>query len=174
MCGPHIEVEIEVKHRAKREWPRRDLVGEWQAKEREDLLAVEDAVTAQDLAELRPAARGARRAVEAKARVKRVLTFAQQAEVHALLVPLGPKGKVRRAEWESEVWLELLNPTITVQKTETGRGRPLGLARRVAKAVERAHKNTRTYHKETVRMVSLPSEDVESEAAGNMRARYDE
>lgn len=160
ICGPLIELEIERVHRDAREWPKRDIVSEWQAAEREAVNTADDAVTLAELKELRPAAKGARREVEAKARVKRTLTHAQIIEVQGMLAkwPLRALYRRQRGDWESEVWLELLNPTILVARKEGGkggrRGNPLGLEKRVKAAINRAQAAMVLERKKSNRLVS--------------------
>lgn len=149
-CGPLVAAEKQVAHRRAIRWPSRDAVVDWQA-----LQAAEETERKGD-AETMKKARWAKRQAEAKARVKRVFTAPQQASVHALLAerPVRRALRATREEWLSEVWLELLNPTITVAKREA-KGAALPLASRVETAVKRAEYTLHARAKDNALLATL-------------------
>lgn len=154
-CGPLIEAEKQVAHRRAIRWPSRDAVVDWQA-----LEAAEETERKGDAETMRKA-RWAKKQAEAKARVRRVLTPVQTAKVHELLEarPIHRALRATREEWLSEVWLELLNPTITVAKREA-KGAALPLGRRVDSAVMRAEKILRTRAKDNALLATMRNRKI--------------
>lgn len=160
-CAPGIEAEIEAAHQKARQWPKRNLVSEWQAAERAELDDRDD--TAKAINEIRKAARGARRTFEKENRVKRPLTVSQEVEALAILSEREERilKQYSKEEWLSEVWIELVYPTMRVLRTEGGasksykQGRPIGIKERVRKAIARAERRLQLRNRKEARLVSI-------------------
>lgn len=149
-CAPLIAAEKQITHRRAIRWPKPNELADWQALEAAEVKAKRED------ASVKRHARRYKRQAEAKARVKRVFTHEQQAKVHAMLAerPIRKALRVSREEWLAEVWLELLNPTITVAKREA-KGAAMPLARRVETAVQRARAALERRAKENALLVSI-------------------
>ena len=143
LCGPAIEAEIEAKHRRKvaSSWPSAtdamrasEFIGEAYgtgAPRGPHIFTKEE----------RRAQRGDQNRRKGIVRIERTLTIEDRAKAIELITarPIrrnllidGPRAG--RAAWASEVWLELLNPSLMVAARE----RKLSIEDRVRKAVQRA------------------------------------
>jgi hypothetical protein len=156
-CGPMIELEIEAKHRKKVAntfAEEASAVDTWQASERAALRPETQVIS---LAERREA-RGTQAKYRAVSRSRRSLSTAWRREAQSLLDEISPRRaylKEGRATWESEVWLELLNPTKLIGKRE----QQMGLERRLSRAISRAQRTLQRRYVENKRYVLTLSID---------------
>lgn len=159
-CGPFIELEIEAEHRKKvestyaSELPENRMSG-WLGdvygtgeQRRRPVITPEE----------RRAARGTRAEYREKVRVKRTLVGEDRKTAFSLLATR-PVARTflrdGRAVWESEVWLELTNPTKLVAERE----RRMSITRRFDRAVHRAERLMHLRYREEARLVAHPEMD---------------
>lgn len=154
-CGPMIELEIEAKHRKRVEgtWPKRDELGAWQAEALGQLIAPEE----------RAAAKAKHREYTERTRFRRTLSAKAEARAFEIIRATRVRRMYRangqgRATWESEVWLELLNPTKAVARRE----QRAGIDIRVEKAINRAQFKLRMQYVENAKHVLCLHEPEES------------
>jgi len=148
-CSPMVQLEREKEHlrRVASTYPRytpADQVQEWIAE------AYGTGGERSLVVKATAAARGLRSEGRARVLVKRTLTTEDRAwvsdhlnEIRPTKVFLTPSlvkgGPATNEEWLSEVWLEILNPSVLVARRE----RSMDIREKVARAINRAQGNMR-------------------------------